>query len=297
MGKSTEMQQLGEVMHFFKSALKEYYTENELDSITSAVFMHVLKLNRIDLHVRTEQLIKATEFTLIKKFVADLQLYKPLQYLIGEVEFYNFHLEVNEHVLIPRPETEELVQWVIENETISQSELNILDIGTGSGCIAIALAKNIQKSSVYAIDISDKALALAKKNAEKNKVNIQFDKIDLLQMKHSKLPYLLDVIVSNPPYVTESEKALILPNVIEHEPHEALFVPDDDALIYYKAIRDFALINLKPQGKIYLEINEKYGKQCAELYEGKGFDMIELKKDINGKHRMLKVKKTIVNGI
>jgi release factor glutamine methyltransferase len=230
--------------------------------------------------------------------LAELKKEKPIQYILGETEFYGLPFLVNENTLIPRPETEELVEWIIKstNYEILSTKLRILDIGTGSGCIAISLAKNITNAEVSAIDISEKALATAKKNAEINKVEVSFINIDILKINdlaelptsNFQLPTQFDIIVSNPPYVRNLEKAEIKPNVLEYEPHLALFVEDTDALLFYRKIADLAKENLSENGMLFFEINQYLGKETVELLENLGFKNIELKKDIYGNDRMIR---------
>jgi release factor glutamine methyltransferase len=216
-----------------------------------------------------------------------LKLEIPIQYILGTTHFYGLEFKVNENVLIPRPETEELVEWIISSAVNMPNFKNvkILDIGTGSGCIAISLAKNIPNAEVFAIDISDKALATAKENADLNKVNVAFTQRNILETKD--LEQQFDIIVSNPPYVRNLEKAEIKPNVLANEPHLALFVEDNDALIFYRKIAELATKNLSPEGKLFFEINQYLGKETVELLEKMHFKNSELRKDIYGNDRMI----------
>jgi release factor glutamine methyltransferase len=215
-----------------------------------------------------------------------LKLEKPLQYVTGRAEFYGILLEVDERVLIPRPETEELVHWII-NENKGSQGLSILDIGTGSGCIALALKKEFTCSKVYALDNSAGALTVSKKNAKNNALDVDFAFADLFSIKEIMPGTSFDIIASNPPYVTESDKAVMRKNVTGYEPVGALFVPDDDPLLYYRYISDFAWKRLTENGLLYVEINESFGKECHELFSSKGFKDVRLRKDINGKDRMI----------
>jgi len=288
MSKTIEIINLGDAIQFYKSELKKYYPLNELNSIISIVFQHVLKLSSIELHTRLDLPLQKDKTEELIYLANELKKNIPVQYLIGETIFYNTKLLVNEHVLIPRPETEELVNWVVENESVIKSNLTVIDIGTGSGCIAIALTKTLHNISMNALEKSIQAIEIAKKNALINNVAIDFIVADILYIQSNLANKTFDIIVSNPPYVLENEKEEMLPNVLEYEPHEALFVPDQDPLIFYKAILKFSEKNLKKGGRIYLEINEKYGNDCAGLFRENGFADIELKPDINGKQRMLK---------
>jgi release factor glutamine methyltransferase len=219
--------------------------------------------------------------------LSELKKEKPIQYILGETEFYGLRFRVNENTLIPRPETEELVELIISDNQITKNtnSLTILDIGTGSGCIAISLAKNLSNAKVSAIDVSEKALEMAKKNAEINEVNVNFILADVLKI--STLQEKYDVIVSNPPYVRNLEKHEIKPNVLEFEPHLALFVEDDDALIFYRKIAELALKNVSENGKLYFEINQYLGKETVELLENLGFKNVKLIKDIYENDRMI----------
>jgi len=216
----------------------------------------------------------------------------PLQYILGETEFYDLIVKVNPSVLIPRPETEELVDWALITSRIINGEteiLKLLDIGTGSGCIAISIKKYIPLADITAIDISEAALNIARQNADLNQVEINFIQDDIfkptnLELINSKY----DLILSNPPYVTEAEKDQMLDNVLNHEPDIALFVPDNDPLVFYRAITDFALVHLKINGFLFLEINEKFGQETLNLLKKKGFKEIELRQDMGGKDRMIK---------
>ncbi|WP_394758076.1 peptide chain release factor N(5)-glutamine methyltransferase, partial [Flavobacterium sp.] len=203
-------------------------------------------------------------------------------------EFFSLPFYVNENTLIPRPETEELVDWILSNNRINEStnQIKILDIGTGSGCIAISLAKNLPNANVHAIDVSEKALATAKKNAERNNVTITFIEKNILETED--LLNTFDIIVSNPPYVRNLEKKEIHKNVLEYEPHLALFVEDNDALLFYRKIAELATKNLSENGQLYFEINQYLGKEMVELLEKYNFKNIELKKDIYGNDRMIR---------
>lgn len=215
-----------------------------------------------------------------------MKIQKPIQYILGETEFYGLPFLVNENTLIPRQETEELVEWIVkEEEKREEGRVKILDIGTGSGCIAISLAKNLSNAKVFAIDVSEKALATAKKNADINNVNVTFLLKNILET--NDLEQQFDIIVSNPPYVRNLEKAEIKPNVLEYEPHLALFVEDTDALLFYRKIAQLAMKNLNSNGKLYFEINQYLGKETVALLECLELSNVELKKDIYGNDRMI----------
>lgn len=270
----------------FKQELKHIYPENEIVSILYFVLEKLLNLNKTKIHLIKNKPVTNELSNKLGPILAELKKQKPVQYIIGECDFYGLKFYVNENVLIPRQETEELVDWIItENKN---KALKIMDIGTGSGCIAISLARNIN-SEVSALDISKKALEIAKNNAAINQVKISFIEFDIIRNDfNQKLDSKFDIIVSNPPYVTEKEKKLLHNNVLQHEPHLALFVNDDKPLLFYDNIANFALKRLNENGKLYFEINEMYGNEIINLLEKKGFQNTILKKDINGKDRMVK---------
>jgi len=266
--------------------LDTLYSKQEIDSILNLILEKILGLSRLQIHLNQHETISGAKLAQIREIINRLSRFEPLQYILGETEFYGLTIKVTPAVLIPRPETEELVDWIIRDCTLSNPA--ILDIGTGSGCIPISLVKNIHGASAAGWDISEEALIIAKENAHINLVKVDFVQNDIL---HPNLPYnneKFDLIVSNPPYVTHSEQSLMLKNVTEYEPHIALFVPDADPLIFYEAIAGFAVSYLKPGGNLYFEINEQYGGQICDLLASKGFLNIILKKDINGKNRMIK---------
>ncbi|MCF6130781.1 peptide chain release factor N(5)-glutamine methyltransferase [Flavobacterium wongokense] len=267
----------------FKKELLPIYDEQEIDSFFYIILEKIHKLKRIDLALNPETVLDGIHLKQWKSIVSDLKLEKPIQYILGETEFYGLTFLVNENTLIPRPETEELVELIISKAT--SNPLKILDIGTGSGCIAISLAKNLSNAEVSAIDVSEQALATAQKNAELNKVQVNFLLKNILETED--LAQQFDIIVSNPPYVRNLEKAEIKPNVLEYEPHLALFVEDADALLFYRKIADLAKKNLNPNGKLYFEINQYLGKETVQLLESLGFLDIELKKDVYGNDRMI----------
>ncbi|MDR1517904.1 MAG: peptide chain release factor N(5)-glutamine methyltransferase [Dysgonamonadaceae bacterium] len=223
----------------------------------------------------------------IEDIVSRLKKSEPLQYIFGEVEFYGLPFIVNPSVLIPRPETEELVEWIVSEN--SHASPSVLDIGTGSGCIAVALAKKIPGAAVSAWDVSKGALATASRNAQRNSVAVEFAERDALLAADDGRKF--DIIVSNPPYVAESEKADMDRVVLDYEPHIALFVPDDDALCFYRAIADTAFRQLNAGGKLYFEINRAKGEKILALLKDKGFANATLKKDISRNNRMIRAEK------
>ncbi|MDR1348939.1 MAG: peptide chain release factor N(5)-glutamine methyltransferase [Prevotellaceae bacterium] len=277
---------IAEIADMVKFKLHKQFDKNEIRLITIALLKHFWKIPEIDFYIDRQKNLDERFYADFLKSLDLLQQHVPLQYVLGTVEFYGLNFDIDENVLIPRPETEELVDWIIAE---NKDAPTIIDIGTGSGCIAVALAKNIKDAKVYAVDISDKAIKKAAQNAEKNNVCITFFCKDILSeddFTHAKF----DCIVSNPPYVCESEKSEMKRNVIDFEPHSALFVPDDDALKFYGAIAGFAISHLAGDGKIYVEINENLAEETQSLFKQKGFKFTELRKDMNGKNRMLKIK-------
>lgn len=273
------------VISYIKSELKTLYPKNEIDSLIFLIFEHIAGISRMQLLLSYDHII--TDETMLKLIhvVNELKRYKPIQYILGETEFYDLRFKVFDNVLIPRPETEELVDWIIKDH--SNASVKILDIGTGSGCIAVSLAKNIQKALVYASDISDRAIKAAKINSKINNTSIHFLQFDILNPPNN-LKEKFDVIVSNPPYVTMKQKSLMHRNVLDYEPELALYVPDDDPLIFYRSILDFGLQHLQSKGRIYFEINESFGKEMISLMQKKGYSDTILLKDINGKDRMIR---------
>jgi release factor glutamine methyltransferase len=273
----------------YQGELASIYERSELDEITSLAFEAVKGFSKTDMTIRMDEKVTAEEAYKLGKILSGLKQNKPIQQILGYAWFYGMKFIVNENVLIPRPETEELVQWIIHEVTDHRAPVSILDIGTGSGCIAIALKKNIEDAKVFALDISDKALAVATKNAELNHTQIQFTHSDILSIPtpNSQLPSHLDILVSNPPYLLHSDKSTLQERVLDHEPHLALFAGEDD-LIYYKAIADFACNNLTKEGMLFFEIHEKKGEELKQLLEAKEFKNVQLRKDLSGKDRMIK---------
>lgn len=272
--------------HFIK-ALLPFYDEMEAESFFYLLLENKHQLKRIDLALDVDSVFSESEILNWNAILEKLKIQIPIQYIIGTTHFYGLEFIVDENVLIPRPETEELVDWIVKlNSKLSKKKnLKILDIGTGSGCIAVSFAKNIPNSEVFAIDVSEKVLAIAKKNAILNKVPVTFLHKNILETKN--LSRKFDIIVSNPPYVRNLEKAEIKPNVLDNEPHLALFVPDNDPLIFYKKIAELAAANLNPNGQLFFEINQYLGKETQELLECIGLKNIELRKDIYGNDRMI----------
>lgn len=289
----------------FIKELSKIYDIDEAESFFYLILEEKQKLKRIDLALNPDLTFSDEEIQIWNSILEELKKEIPIQYLLEKTSFYGLDFQVNATVLIPRPETEELVDWIIESQMLEvrsqklgaeSQKVKILDIGTGSGCIAITLAKNIPNAVVFAIDISEKALATAQKNAKMNQVEVHFIKNDILKVNDLEkipasifpLPSNFDIIVSNPPYVRELEKQEIKKNVLNNEPHLALFVEDSDALIFYRKIAELAQKNLTPNGQLYFEINQYLGKEMVSLLQKLNYKNIELRKDIYGNDRMIK---------
>ena len=270
----------------FIEALTNLYGADEAESFFYLILENKHNLRRVDMALNPDLSFSEAQLQVWNSLLEQLQLEIPIQYLLGSTSFYGLEFKVNENVLIPRPETEELVDWIIENQKGKNQKIKILDIGTGSGCIAISLAKNLPHAQVFAIDVSKGALAIAKENAKTNEVNVHFIEQNILET--TDLLQDFDIIVSNPPYVRELEKQEIKNNVLEHEPHLALFVANDDALVFYIKITALAQKNLVAQGELYFEINQYLGKEMVAMVQDFGFTTIELKKDIYANDRMLR---------
>jgi release factor glutamine methyltransferase len=270
--------------------LKEFYPKTEILSFYFLLIEYHLGLKKVEMSLSPEKELTTKQSEVLTSMLQRLKKEEPIQYIIGETEFYGLTFMVDPHVLIPRPETEELVDWIVKVSSESQG-LRILDIGTGSGCIAISLAKHLPNAAVYALDISKKALQVAEYNAKFNKVSIEFIEKDILKTKlnlkdSNNIKY--DIIVSNPPYVRESEKEAIKKNVLAFEPHSALFVEDTNPILFYEAIAKFAKKNLRAEGKLFFEINQYLSNQISQLLKKNGFTKIELRKDLFGNDRMIK---------
>lgn len=269
-----------------------YYEAREVMSLARITISHISKIDRAKYLIIKEEDIPEDQLNAYLNIQDELKTGKPLQYILGETEFYGLNFRVNPNVLIPRPETEELVDWALitlRGMEIHSKQLRVIDIGTGSGCIPIALKKFFSQLEVFAMDISIGALETAKMNAYLNDTEIQFSQADIFSQQHETIVSTkFDLIISNPPYVLESEKSQMLSNVIDYEPHTALFVSDTNPLIFYDRIADFALKNLQNDGFLFLEINEQLGEETRSLLIEKGFKSIELRQDLRNKDRMIK---------
>ena len=278
---------------YFNKTLKKLYPTSEIDTFLFLLLEEYLNFKRIDVVLKSNFEISPEDLILLKSSTKLLEQEIPIQYILGKTEFYGFPFILNEHVLIPRPETEELISSILENvlktrsfhTNANEKQLKILDIGTGSGCIPISLKKSLPFAEITAIDVSNEALTIAKKNTVLNKVDINLTQQDIL--KTTSLNQLYDIIVSNPPYVRESEKKEIKNNVLNNEPHMALFVKDNNPLVFYNKIAELAKNHLTKNGTLFFEINQYLGKETVELIKLKGFNKIQLKKDIFGRDRII----------
>ena len=269
-----------------RKELAGIYSVEEIESLIFLIFGKIKGYSRTRVLLASDENLSNEELEEINQIVSRLKKCEPIQYILGETEFYGLPFYAVPGVLIPRPETEELIQWIIQEN--QHAEPTILDIGTGSGCIAVSLRKNIPQSTVLACDISPVCIETTQRNAELNRTEVSVLKYDILTNSPEVDFPELDIIVSNPPYVCESEKRLMDKNVLDYEPELALFVSDNEPLVFYKRIADFAQIHLKNGGRIYFEINEAFGNECSEMLQEKGFSEIKLKRDIHDKNRMIR---------
>ncbi len=271
-------------IQYIKNELKDVYPESEVQGLTRIVLEHITGWNYTQQQLNQQNKIPESAKQEIVTIVERLKNYEPVQYILGETEFFGMKLKLSPEVLIPRPETEELVKLVLDRNTNRRPR--ILDIGTGSGCIALALKYHLKEAQVSGVDVSEMALEIAKENAKLNQLEVEYFYADILRWEDFKWGHY-DIIVSNPPYVRESEKIQMQKNVIAYEPHNALFVSDNDPLIFYRKIITFAIKYLSKNGSLFFEINENLGKEMYELFNALGFRKIEVLNDINGKKRMI----------
>ncbi|MDX8341330.1 peptide chain release factor N(5)-glutamine methyltransferase [Draconibacterium sp. IB214405] len=277
-----------QTIQYIREELAPYYPETEISGFVQMMMDRVFGLSYTQMILEKDRVFDKEEQAMVTAIVNRLKTHEPIQYILGVTEFYGLQLGVKPGVLIPRPETEELVEWICKTEILENSK--IVDIGTGSGCIALALKNVISNAEVFAVDTSEDALEVAAENARQNKLEITFKHANILKWQEYEWQQF-DVIVSNPPYVRECEKGLMETNVLEHEPELALFVSDNDPLIFYRTIAEFASKQLNEGGFLFFEINEYLGDEMIELVNGLGFKSIELRRDLNNKNRMLKCKK------
>jgi len=272
----------------FQESLLDLYPSEEVQSFFSILSEEYLNLSRIETFLKADTIISEENLSQFRNAIKRLKQFEPIQYILGKTEFFSLPFNVNQHVLIPRPETEELVDWII-HDFKHKEKTSLLDIGTGSGCIGLSLAYNLKNAKVSVLDVSEKALLVAKENALLNNVNIEFLEEDILSC--NILPQQYDVIVSNPPYVRISEKAAMNNNVLLHEPDLALYVENNDPLLFYKKIASLAQTHLSPGACLYFEINEYLSNDMKQLLNDSGFEDIIVKKDMFGKDRMVKCRK------
>lgn len=272
---------------YIKETLSGYYPDSELRSIIKILYTEVLHLSMVDIYMGKDINLSAKQVSEIESIVCRLQEYEPLQYIIGIAEFCGLALNVAPGVLIPRPETTELVECIVKEN--QNREINILDIGTGSGCIALALDKQLPQAIVTAWDVSDDALRIASQNNVKVNGKVRFEKVDVLTVQPEKEIY--DIIVSNPPYITDAEKKDMERNVLDWEPSLALFVPDNDPLRFYRKISELGREMLRSGGKVYFEINRAFGKETKIMMEELGYASVEVIKDLSGNDRIIKAQK------
>ncbi|CAN5906469.1 peptide chain release factor N(5)-glutamine methyltransferase [soil metagenome] len=272
------------------SSLSSVYEEPEAAAMAGRVAQHLLGLDRLGRSRQKDQPVEEAILEEAQSLLNRLLRHEPLQYVLQTAHFYGFDLYVNPAVLIPRPETEELVDLIVK-EYRAGNHLRVLDIGTGSGCIPIALAAHLPVEKVYGLDVSEDALAVAKQNAQACQVPVEWIQGDILGGEIQLPEASLDVMVSNPPYVLEREKESMRPNVLVHEPHLALFVPDEDPLLFYRKITQEAKRLLKPGGRLYFEINEQFGPPLASYVAEQGLQEVRLLQDMFGKNRFLRAHK------
>lgn len=269
----------------FTEGLTNLYPSEEILSFFNILAEDILGYDRVQTALNRDIVISTKQLDQFEQSMERLRDYEPIQYILGHVEFYGLQFKVDRRVLIPRPETEELVRWIVEDAR-PDTTLDVLDIGTGSGCIVISLAKNLDEAVLGAMDVSSEVIKVAKDNAQFHNVDVDFFQIDLFDLE--SLPKNYDVIVSNPPYVRELEKESMRPNVLNYEPTQALFVSNEDPLLYYGQIAQLSYGSLKQGGKLYFEINEYLSEELTSLLKDLGFVSIEIRKDFRGKPRMIK---------
>lgn len=278
--------ELGELQASVRDELREIYPERELRAIVQCLFSFLTGLSPSMMVLEKERKLSESQINFIQRSVRRLREYEPVQYVTGQALFHGLEFKVDPRVLIPRPETEELVGWVV-SETGSDKGLHILDVGTGSGCIAISLKKLLNEARITGIDISEDALVLAAENAARLEAAVEFMQLDILDEQKSSLLPLYDLVISNPPYVTPEDRKAMLPNVTDHEPAIALFV-DADPLMFYREIIRFSVKHLREGGSLYFETNEKYADEIAGMMQQAGYAGISIRKDMQGKERMVR---------
>ncbi len=288
---------------WLQEQLSAIYEAGEAGAIADLVMEHILGVRRSGRLSRKDDQLSTEQETRLREILDRLLTHEPVQYVLKEAWFYGLPLYVDKNVLIPRPETEELVEWIIHDVKASglhvteksptdadlTRSLKILDAGCGSGCIALALKKNLPRAEVWGCDVSDEALNVSRRNGSELNIRVDFQGVDFLDVERQKGLPSVDILVSNPPYIPQQGAAEMKKNVVDHEPHQALFVPDEDPLVFYKALAAFGHHRLHPGGNIYCEIHEGQGNAVKELFEKQGYRSVEIRKDMQGKERMVKV--------
>jgi release factor glutamine methyltransferase len=294
---------IAEAERYIKEKLSGIYEESEARNIASLAIEHITSFSKADRILKTGEPLSPQQQDQLNKDLERLLQHEPIQYIMNKAWFYGMELFVDKAVLIPRPETEELVEWIVNDikasgkdvfekrpaEADETTKLKILDVGSGSGCIALALKKAMPKAEVWGCDVSEKALNVARRNGSALDIRVDFQGVNFLDAPQQKSLPTVDIVVSNPPYIPFKDKEAMNPNVVAHEPHTALFVPDNDALVFYKALARFGKHRLYKNGSIYMEIHEDLGKSVVDLFKQEGYSHIELKKDMQGKERMVRV--------
>ena len=281
---------LTEIKRYYLTELANLYGADEAGIMLNLLIEHFFGLKRTDQLLQPNFRLTETEMLKLHFAVKELKRERPVQYITGEVEFCGINLKVNPSVLIPRPETEELVDKIVK-ENVGKTRLTVLDIGTGSGSIALALKKLLTHSDIVAVDVSEKSLLVARENSLSTSLNVEFVKLNILNRQEWGRLEVFDLIVSNPPYVTESDKKMMSKNVVDNEPYIALFVTDDDPLLFYNAIANFALTHLNKGGELWFEINEKFGDDIRKLLENNGFVNVNVYSDFRGKDRFISARR------
>jgi release factor glutamine methyltransferase len=277
-------------LQYLLEQLRGLYPDPEIRSLSYRILESVCRADSQTLLRSKDKQLSANEREQVREMTELLKKFRPLQYITGETEFYGLPFQVDESVLIPRPETEELVEWILTDDIFRapRPKLRILDIGTGSGCIAVALARHLPEADVYALDISGRALEVAARNARINKVNVRFFRHDILAPDPLPVVSCFDLIVSNPPYIPPSEKGAMSPSVLAYEPPQALFVPEEQPLLFYEQIAERGQTALRSGGRLFFETNARFGSAVAEMLRSKDYRNVELRADISGNDRMVR---------
>jgi release factor glutamine methyltransferase len=293
---------LAEAENYVKEQLRDVYDHQETATIAGLLMEHITGLSKTDRVGRKDEELQGNQLGELHENIKRLKLYEPIQYVMHKSWFYGMELYVDEKVLIPRPETEELVRWIIDDikalgkdvfirrpmDADKTTQLKVLDVGTGSGCIALALKKTMREAEVWGCDSSEEALNVARRNGSSLDIRVDFQGVDFLDQAQQRLLPTVDIIVSNPPYIPFKEKGQMQKNVVGYEPGAALFVPDHNPLVFYEALAEFGKKRLYENGSIYMEIHEDMGNEVSRLFENKGYSRVELRKDMQGKDRMIK---------